>query len=119
MVSNSLTTCPSTAAARAQSASGIPALVVTLSREIPSGTDGGRKHPTRTPSSSAAAWAARATWGEGIGTDSTPPSGAVTPSAPARAVARVWTSAGSSGRVISSSSAASAPAAAAGARPVS
>ena len=43
------------------------------SREIPSGTEGGRKQPTVTPWASAAAWAASATCGDGIGTDSTAP----------------------------------------------
>ena len=52
-----------------------PALVVIRSREMPSGTDGGRKQPTRMPWSRHAACAASAACGEAIGTDSTAPAG--------------------------------------------
>ena len=68
------------------------------SREMPSGTDGGRKQPTRRPPSTQAARAASATCGDGIGTESTAPAGSsVTPSArPSRGVRRC-TSAASAG----------------------
>ena len=55
-----LRTRATTSTARAASASVRSARAVSRSRETPSGTDGGRKHPTRTPASSAAAAASAA-----------------------------------------------------------
>ena len=78
------TTLDRTSVARAQASAGTPALVVIRSREMPSGTDGGRKQPTRTPCSRHSAWAAMATCGDAIGTESTAPAGASTPSCAAR-----------------------------------
>ncbi len=84
--------------------------MVIRSREIPSGTDGGRKQPTRTRSSRAAAWAATATCGDGIGTESTAPLGVVDAERAGRAAAtRSVITPGSVGCSRSTSSAASAP----------
>ena len=70
----SLTTATRTSTARAQSASGIPALTVIRSREIPSGTDGGRKQPDR--------HALRQR--RGLGRDGRPAGAASAPTAPRR-----------------------------------
>ena len=87
---------------------------------MPSGTDGGRKQPTRRPPSRQAAWAASATRGDGIGTESTAPAGrSVTPSARPSSAIRRCTTDGSHGCSRSTRRAASAPAAGDGARPVS
>ena len=59
------------------SASVRPASAVIRSREMPSGTDGGRKQPTRTPSSRGRGLRRERLARAGIGTDSTAPAGGV------------------------------------------
>src|ERR1035437_246327 len=66
------------------------ACAVIRSREMPSGVEGGRKHPIRMPRSAQTATASRASRGPGIGTESTAPAGGWTLQLSARmaAVAR-------------------------------
>jgi carbonic anhydrase len=78
------TTRRSTLAASASSSSVWCACAVSRSRDRPSGVDGGRKQPIRSPCPAAAATPSSASRGPGIGTDSTAPAGGPTPAASAR-----------------------------------
>ena len=84
----------STVTAWARSDSEIPACAVSRSLETPSGVEGGRKQPIRTPRSAAADTAATASRGPGIATESTAPAGGVTPHASASTAATCRTCVG-------------------------
>nr|WP_281386358.1 site-specific integrase [Jiangella mangrovi] len=69
-----------------------PARPVRRIRLIPSGTDGGRKQPTRTPATRQRRLTSTASLGPGSGTDTTAPSPGATPHAAASrdAASRAW-----------------------------
>ena len=92
---------------------------VIRSREPPSGVDGGRNAPMRTPRWRACSTASRVSCGPGIRTDITAPTGASTPQACARRAALARTRSGRAGCSRSTPSAARAAPAEAGASPVS
>ena len=79
-----------TSQARSRSAVERPAWAVRRRRLMPSGTEGGRKLPTRTPDSRHSAAARTASRGPGIGTETTAPADGVTPQTAARRAAVVW-----------------------------